>query len=152
MEKQEQVQKLLDFHEMMKSKWLLITEEDMYKRIQCLEKMKDIQAEIHEAGQGRCCWCATQLLRAWSFSDLHNSFGAVYIRRGFLLVQIETRWHHQGEFGISVFSCRSLCREWNYFQDSSELFACCFGKSYTVGLMKSLRGMCFLSGRLFADP
>lgn len=46
MDKKEQVQKLLDFHEMMKSKWLLITEEDMYKRIQCLEKMKDIQAEI----------------------------------------------------------------------------------------------------------
>lgn len=46
MDKKEQVQKLLNFHEMMKSKWLLITEEDMYKRIQCLEKMKDIQAEI----------------------------------------------------------------------------------------------------------
>lgn len=51
MDKQEQIQKLLDFHEKMKSKWLLITEEDMYKRIQCLEKMKDIQAELKSEQQ-----------------------------------------------------------------------------------------------------
>lgn len=46
LKQEERLQKLLDYHELMKAKWILLTEDDMFNRVKCWEEMKDLQAEL----------------------------------------------------------------------------------------------------------
>lgn len=46
LKQEERLQKLLDYHELMKAKWILLTEDDMFNRVKCWEAMKDLQAEL----------------------------------------------------------------------------------------------------------